>query len=165
MNMLLKISNVYQVVIWSITGGDYALGIFDTIAPKKDYISLLLSICVIIFSVFVICSNVLLLFNSKFFLAKNLNLNKWLNFIQIVNFSVLGLSFYMIVGVHLTGYYYYDKVQEVSYTFSFYKLTIDSSYSKSNIIFIGLNLIPLILFLVFNNIIKKNEFFDIQDIL
>jgi hypothetical protein len=156
-NYLLKTANIYQIVIWFISGGDYLLGIFDTIAPKKDYISLLSSICVVSFSIIIICSNLLLLFNSKFALSKNLRLNKWLNFVQIIHFSILGLSYYMIVGIHIAVYYLYDKVQEFSYAISFYKLTIEASYSNSNIISVGLNLIPLILFFIFNKIIKENE--------
>jgi hypothetical protein len=157
----LKIANIYQIVIWFISGGDYLFGIFDTIAPKKDYISLLSSISVICFSILIICSNIFLLFNSKFLLSKNLRLNKWLNFAQIINFSILGLSYYMIVGIHIAVYYFYDKVQEFSYAMSFYKLTIEASYANSSTISVGLNLIPLILFFIFNKMIKENEAFNV----
>ena len=164
MSYFLKIASTYQIIIWLISGGDYLLGIFDTIAPKKDYISLLSSICVISFSALIVCSNIFLLLNSKFVLSKNLRLNKWLNFAQIIHFSIFGLSYYMIVGEHIAGYYLYDKIQEFSYASSFYKLTIDASYSNSSIISVGLSLIPLILFLIFDNMIKENDASNVRQL-
>src|SRR6185312_15479545 len=82
MSYFLKIASIYQIVIWLISGGDYLLGIFDTIAPRKDYISLLSSIGVVSFSILIIGSNIFLLLNNRFLLSKNLRLNKWLNFAQ-----------------------------------------------------------------------------------
>jgi hypothetical protein len=157
MKYFLKIANAYQIVIWLISGWDYFLGIFDTIAPKKDYISLISNVGVVIFSILIIYSNILLLLNKKILLIKNLNLNKWLNFLQIVHFSILGLSYYMIIGEHFALFYYYDKYQQFTYALSFYKLTIEASYSNSSIISVGVNIIPLVLFLIFDNIIKKNK--------
>ena len=70
----------------------------------------------------------------------------------------MGISFYIVIGARAAGYYMYDQVQKLSAGFGFDNLTIHFSYSKSNIIIVGLNLIPLLLFILFNkNVNEYNE--------
>ncbi len=91
LNYSIKIASVYLIVIWSINGGDYLLGIFDTLIPNKDSFSLIGSVAGICFSGLMVWSNIYLTFYSKKDLViKFLILNKWVNFIQILNLSVLG---------------------------------------------------------------------------
>lgn len=153
----LKIACVYQIIIWAISAYKYILGIFYSILPEKNSISLLSSIVIIGVSIFVILSNIYLIYKPFNRLnLKHLILNKWINFVQVLHISVLGFSFYVVVGVHVLVYYSYDSVQDVSFAFGFFRFIFEVSYYKSNLIFLGVNLIPLILFLIFN---KSEDYF------
>jgi hypothetical protein len=158
MKYIYKIACLYQIIIWFISGSDYVLGIFDTILPNKDSLSIVISIVIVCFSIFVIWSNIYLLLNKrKGFILKNLHFNKWLNIAQIVNFSVMGLYYNTIIGLHTLVYYMYDTHQTFSFTFGYFKLTMEGGYSKSDTIFVGINLIPLLLFIIFEKRIKAQE--------
>src|SRR4030095_704463 len=154
----LRFACVYQIIIWIITGIEYVTGIFDEVLPKKDPFSLVSNLCVICLSIVCILSNLYLLFNkndNKNFVVRNLLFNKWMNFAEIVNISIMGLSYNMIIGFHIIGYYLYDESQKFGMSFNYYHFTVDASLSSSNIIFVGISVIPLILFMIFNKVISE----------
>jgi hypothetical protein len=159
MKHLLKIASVYQIVIWLISIVSYVLVIVNSIWPNKDYNALLICIAVICFSVMIVYSNVYLLLNkgNTSFILKNLYFNKWINIIQIVNISLFGFTFYAIVGVRIMGYYIYDDTQKFALDYGFFKFKSEVSYIKSDIIFVGMNFIPIMLSVIFNRYIGLHK--------
>ncbi len=148
---------IYQIGIWLISAGDYVMGIGDTVIPNKDSVSLLSNIVIITFSILVIISNIYVLLDRKLYLNRNLVFNKWLNFIQIIHFSVLGVSYYLIIGFHLVIYYIYDQNQDISWATSFYKFTLEVAFIKSNLISVGISIIPLCAFFIFDRAVMRND--------
>lgn len=159
MKFTLKIANIYQIVIWLISAYYYIVGMVHSILPNKDSFSLFGNLAVLFMSVAIICSNIYLLVskNNIRLIIKNLYFNKWLNLIQILNLSLLGVSFYMIIGVRIMAYYIYDNTQRFELNYGFFRFQAGISYAKSDIIFVGINILPIILFIIFNNSIKRLE--------
>jgi hypothetical protein len=159
MKYLLKIANVYQIIIWLISAIYYILGIVNSIWPNKDSVGLLTNGGVICLSIIIICSNIYFLIDSKnkSFYLKNLYFNKWINLIQILNISLVGFTFYAIIGIRIMGYYAYDESQKLAISYGFFRFKSEGSYVKSDIIFVGINLIPVILSLIFNRYIDEHR--------
>jgi len=166
MKILFRVAVIYQIAIWIITVYGYSAGILNSIWTNKDSVSFMASIAVIVFSVIVLISNLYLLIGnntSKYF--KNLVFNKWLNFLQIINISLLGLSFYLTVGIQILVYYIYDNSQRISLVYGFFKLRLNCTYVESNIIFVGVNILPLFLFFIFNKVIEQKKLKMISDLI
>jgi len=146
--LLTRLANIYLIIIWLISGIDSGVKLFTVLDIKLDHLSLIGNICIICLGLGVVYSNMQMLLEKNKVKIANLQFNKWLNFAQIFHLSILGLSYYFIVGVYITVYYYYDQIQTFGYSLSFYKLDLVMMYYKSNVIFAGLNLMPVVLFLI-----------------
>lgn len=158
MKYFFKLAVAYQIIIWLITAYGFISGIFTSILPNKDAVSLIGSLTVIISSVVVIYSNFYLLFGTKSVVyLKCLQFNKWLNLIQSINLSILGASFYLLIGFQTLGYYVYDTSQRLSFVYGFFKLKLNCSYAESGIIFVGINFIPCILYMIFSSVERKKQ--------
>ncbi len=159
MKYALKIANVYQITIWLISAIYYFFGIKNSILPNKDSISLVGSIIVLFFSIIIVWSNFYLLLNKNNIrlILKSLQFNKWINLIQILNLSLLGINIYMIIGIRLMALYLYDNTQKLAIDYGFFRFQSEISYIKSDIIFVGINIIPIILSIIFNKSIQRYE--------
>ncbi len=159
MKYALKIANVYQLTIWLISAIYYIFKFINSILPRKDSISLVGSFVVLCFSIIIIYSNIYLLLNKKNIKAilKNLHFNKWINLIQILNLSLIGINYYMIIGIRIMAYFIYDNTQKFALEYGFFRFQSELSYLKSDIIFVGINIIPIILYIVFEKSIRGFE--------
>jgi hypothetical protein len=68
----------------------------------------------------------------------------------------MGFNFYLIIGLHILFYYSFDVTQRLNVGYDLFRFSMEVNYEKSDIIIVGINLIPLLLFLAFN--IKLNSF-------
>jgi hypothetical protein len=156
MKYALKIANAYQITIWLISTIYYFFGMINSILPNKDSISLVGSFIVLFFSIIIVWSNIYLLLNKNNIrlILKSLQFNKWINLIQILNFSLIGINIYMIIGIRLMALYLYDNTQKLAIDYGFFRFQSEISYVKSDIIFVGINIIPIILYIIFNKSIQ-----------
>ena len=159
MKYVFKIANVYQIIIWLITAIYYFFGMINSILPRKDSISLVGSFIVLFFSIIIIWSNIYLLLNKNSIrlVLKNLQFNKWINLIQILNLSLIGINIYFIIGVRIMVIYLYDNTQKLAFDYGFFTFQSEISYVKSDIIFVGINIIPIILYIIFSKSIQGHE--------
>ena len=71
----------------------------------------------------------------------------------MVNFSIMGLSYNTIIGIQFLIYYLYDDNQKFGLSFDYYTLNAAGSLSASNVIFVGIAVIPISLFIIFDKCI------------
>ena len=103
MKISLKIANVYQIITWMISAGIYIYGTPDSKWSYKDAGAIILSVGVICLSLLLFCLICIyfLLISIRDGFPKNLVFNKWLSFIQILSFSLMGFSFNFIIGLQI----------------------------------------------------------------
>jgi hypothetical protein len=152
--MILKIIALYQIVIYSVAAYAFSFGTASDFM-NISFVNELFFITLFLFSVSMVLMNLSLFINFKAnkklqFLA----IQKWVNFFQIFQLSVLGLSYNFIMGTYLPVYYYYDDHQIFGASFDILKFHATISYVKSNLIFVSLNIIPIIIFYLLNRMIK-----------
>jgi hypothetical protein len=155
MKPVYKLVYIYQAVIWLISTINYIVGLFNFIVPSRNALSLIVHLIILCISIAVVCSNIYLLLTKdikKSSVLKNLHFNKWVNVAQILNFQIMGLTYYTVIGARILMYYQYDETQKLAFGFGFFGLETELSYAKSNLIFVGINLIAILLYII----IEKN---------
>ena len=161
MKNVYRITYVYQAIIWIISAINYTIGIINFILPGGDRFSLMVHLIILCISLAVVGSNIYLLImkdTGNILILKSLHFNKWINVIQILNIQIIGLTYYTIIGARILMYYEFDETQRFSINLGFYKLQTELSYTKSDIIFVGINLIAILLYIIFDrNIRDHNE--------
>jgi hypothetical protein len=153
MKTILKICYLYQITIWLISLILYIYERFETNVPNKDAASFLLLFAIIILSITIIVTNIYLFLdvnkNSRKF--RFLQFNIWINLAQSIQFSIMGLNYFFIIGIHLLIYYSYSNIQNVDFAYNYSNLELAISVSDSNLIEFGIYIVPLLLCLVFLN--------------
>lgn len=148
------------MLIWFYFGILLLMGIYVSTFVELNLTSSFLKFIVLSISLLMIYSNVCLLFNlKKHQFRRFIVINKWANFSQIIHLSLIGINFYLIVGIHILFYYSYDVTQKIGIGYDFIDFTLVAKYFKSDVIIVGINLIPLIIFLIYNrklNLLDRN---------
>jgi hypothetical protein len=155
---MLKVINIYQILIWLISTIMFGEGLVVSLGNEKNYVAAFMKLLIVTFSVYFIYTNICLLFEFKKERFPNfLRLNKWVNFLQIFHLSLVGFNYYIAVGVHILLYYSYNEIQIISIGFVPYVSSIQINYQRSTAILAGLNLIPLLIFILVNRIMKSQN--------
>jgi hypothetical protein len=159
--MILKAIALYQIIIyflacWAIIFGS------TTFLQDNSLSNPLISISILIFSGCMILMNLSLIFNfAEKIKFRVLVIQKWVNFLQIFQLSILGVIYNFIAGIYIVAYYYYDDHQLLGMGYDTLKFQWALAYKNGNIIFLGLNVIPIVIFFLLNKIIesvkRKNE--------
>jgi hypothetical protein len=158
--IMIKVIAIYQIIIWS-----YAVFLFTELTVKCFLAALPLIIIfsqlvVVAFSSFFIYTNICFLFNlKKKFFSKFLNVNIWTNFFQIFNISIMGFTYYVTIGIHFFLFFSYDNNDWdilLSHSF-FYEASYGVKFFNSTLIMAGVNLIPLLIFILLERLKAKSN--------
>ena len=153
---VLKIINVYQTLIWIVALFYFFKLLYVSLFVKISFALSFLLLLLILLSIVVIYSNFCLFFNlSNARRKKFLVLNLWINFLQIFQLGLLGINYAFVLGIYFIVGYSFDQTQNFYSSFNLFKTSIAFNYLQSDIIRCQINLIPLIIFIVFNISIKK----------
>src|SRR6185437_11364582 len=155
---MLKTVAVYQVLIWVISAILFGQDFFKALLADTNLTIAFFTLVVIGFSAFIVYSNVCLLFDLKQnYLTKFLKVNVWSNFFQIFHLSILGLTYYVAIGIHFLVYYFFDQSQDIRAEFDFFKANIGVNYHNSSQIIFGINVVPLIVFFSLTRVLKTGK--------
>ena len=153
---LLKIVNVFQI-------GSCLIGCFFILRSFLSFFSQSTpSVAVYVFTIlllalaFAIVYTNILLFFEKEKSKKLLSFNRWVNFAQIFYFSLFGFVYYLTIGLVVRPFFLYTDGMK-------FGIDTDSFNIRSTLYFtsgvtdigIGINLVPLILFLFFEAYLNK----------
>jgi hypothetical protein len=115
----------------------------------------LISLLVVGLAIFLAYTNFHLLIrkekNRKF-----INFNKWINFLQVIELSVFGFTFYLVIGLQVMPYFSFKE--DIRLLWEIHSFHISSSiFFRTGVsdIEVGINLIQLILFLTWDYISRK----------
>lgn len=151
---MLKIVSVYQIIIWLVSLAFLVKDVISSVLMNSVFFTLLTMILAV-FSVIFIYVNVCVLFECKIkYFQTFLKINLWTNFLQIFHLSLLGVTYYIAIGLHILIYYSYGDIQEFRLGLDYFQTKFGLNFNASNMIIIGINLIPLLLFIFFNRKIK-----------
>ena len=155
---MLKSIFIYQILAWFIALIVLIKEFINAILFKGNLALSFIVLIIICFSVYFIYTNFCLLFGFKKEHSKMfLEINKWVNFFQIIQLSLFGFTYYLLIGIQLCLIYTYDQQQIFEIEFNFFKTSLGINYHTSDVIIAGINFIPLIIFLFLNN---RSKFFE-----
>jgi len=151
---IIKIISLYQLLVWIVALYYFMTVLYSSIFIDNDLTSVFILLIFIYLSVWLIFSNFCLLFKLRSnHYKKYLVLNFWSNFFQIFQLSLLGFNYLFAFGVYIVlGYS--DQANQVFLSTKLFQTLIALNYTPSNLIRCGVNVIPLIIFIVLNKIIK-----------
>jgi hypothetical protein len=155
--IVLRIISVYQII-----GSVIGLAIFINtirgylVGSNFNLSYFLLATFTIIFACIFIFTNVYLLIFGERYLGRFIKFNKWVSFAQIFQFSVLGIGYYSLIGLEVLPYISYldtlsIHLKLVSFNIGF---VIFFKTEKFTDILFGINLVPLLLFILYKNLEK-----------
>ncbi len=157
MKTVLKIIAVYQILVWGSAVWDYLILIYKIF--ENNRVSWFLTIIFLLTAIFIFClyTNVCLLLGLKS--EKKyvfLRFNILINLIQAVRIVLFGLTFYMEFGIYFLVYYYAEDQGYFAGRFSFFESTVGMRVSTaSENIELGINVLPLIIAIILNQVVKK----------
>jgi hypothetical protein len=148
---------VYQIVCWSISLVIFIDGFRKAILVHWNLFLAIMLVFIISFACYFIFINFCLLFNyKKKQLLKFLAINKWANFFQIFHISIFGAAFYIAIGFHLIVFLVLGYITDLRVGFDYFASEFSIGLSQNDrLIFLGVNTVPLFLFIFFNYYIKK----------
>ena len=151
---MLKVINVYQSIAYLVCLEVFIESFVNSFTKNLNLGRAFTSLLLIVLISYVIYSNISLLISKKRQL-QFIKLNLWFNFFQIFYISLLGFTFYLLLGIQIMPYVQYiDRITFGVHTESFNSGT-SLSYVQGNEISLGINLIPLITFIYLDRFSKK----------
>lgn len=102
---------------------------------------------------------------TNFFLIRNFPKNKkylefniWINFLQMIQISIFGFTYYFAMGFEIVPVFSYSDHVSFLLGYEFFNIRMKVFFqSGMNDINVGLNIIPLIIFILLNFISKKSN--------
>lgn len=114
----------------------------------------ILSMVFIALAIFVVYANFKLLKREK---SKRLvNFNKWLNFFQIIQLSIYGFTIYFVMGLEFMPYFSYKEQMKILWEISSFNIRSSIAFTSGiDAIEVGVNIVPLILFILWDYVSRK----------
>jgi hypothetical protein len=154
---LLIIICFYQIFSSLITLGKFVYSL-TSFSAKNDYPFLIILVGILLtgLAIFFIYTNFYLLIKKgkgKMFVT----FNKWINFFQIIQVSIFGFIFYFVIGPTFMPYFCYKEDMRLLFEHDTFQLRFALSFASGNDdIEVGINIIPLILFVLWDFILRKH---------
>jgi hypothetical protein len=156
MRKLLIAVSLYQIVsslISLVIFERAVIGFFST--NQLNWILYLSTLALIVAGIFIIYSNILLL-TSCTKSKRLIRWNKWINFIQIFQLSIFGFTYQFVIGLEILLHMVYsDKIYFGLHTASFNMKFIIFFESGVSFWMVGVNVIPLLIFLFFDSLARS----------
>jgi hypothetical protein len=157
-NKYLKNFAAYEIVVW-ITGLIFLFeGFLGKLITGFSLFFLISTIVLITISVWMIYINFCLVLGyRKNEFTTYLNHTKWVNFAQIFNLSLLGVTIHWIEGPYLGLVYAYNQGQMFGVHFRLFVCAFSLEYHQSafDVILAEINLIPLSIFILLDKLTKE----------
>ena len=83
-----------------------------------------------------------------------MNINIGANFFQIFHLSLLGFNYNFSAGLQITPYFLYNESLTIRVILDFFNVRFQLNYEADNDIMVGINLIPLIIFIILNKVLR-----------
>ena len=151
-SLIIKVIAIYQILIWGYVSIRFSIHLINLIALHID-LSVISDAITIGISLVMIYSSIFLIAASKHF-RFCLAVNKWSNFIQIFQLSLMGFNFFIIVGFHIVLYYFYDETQFIGASYDLFRYSLEFNYKPQNNIQAGISLVPFVIYLILNKLEK-----------
>lgn len=95
---------------------------------------------------------------SKVVKKLHLQFNIWMNFVQMVQLTLLSVSFKIILGMEVAPYLLYSEKVSVGVKYDIFDLRLNLSYNSTrHDLSVAVNIIPLIFFLILNARYNKKD--------
>lgn len=83
--------------------------------------------------------------------------NQWFNIVQLLNFSLVGVTYYFLAGLEITPEFTYNESISGQLLLNF-GFSFSLTYQKSaSIISAGINLVPILYLYLFHHAVRKAE--------
>ena len=151
---LLTIINVQQIVTYGICLILFVRYAIENILGEKNIIFTFTLIFLIALSAYLIYLNTFLIFKrekSNSFIL----IIAWLNFLQIFFVSLMGFNYFLALGVVIMPYFNYTEAMTFGVHLGVFNTDFSFYYKYEDKIAIGINIIPLIIFIVLSRIREK----------
>lgn len=153
---MLIIISLYQIAIGVTSLILFARTVLNSYSNMTSGHIFLASL-VTVFIGYYLYTNFCVLFRKEFS-RRHLQFNIWINFIQIVQLALLNLSFKIVLGMELAPYFLYNEKLVFGIRFDVFNIKLNLSYNNSqHDLGIGINVIPLIIFLLLNRQFYKQR--------
>ncbi len=149
---MFKAINIYQIVICTLNLVMFVFSIPEIFKTGSDYFVL-----IILFSIgsFLVYTNCYLLSGNLKKRLTFLKVNLYINLLQVLTFSLLGVSYDFVFGPRVMPYLSYGSSIDVRFFADFLNTRLSLFYKPSSVILIGINFIPLIVLILLSIEYKK----------
>ena len=153
---MLSVICFYEIFSALIGLGKFAYSIiYFSVKNNYPFLVILIGTLLVGVSIFFIYSNFYILIKKEKG-RKLANFNKWINFVQIIQLSIFGITFYFVIGPTLTPYLSYKEEMRFLFEYDTFQLRLALSFVSGNDdIEAGINILPLTLFVLWDFILRK----------
>src|ERR1700722_6450223 len=148
---MLAVINIYQSAVYFISLIVFIRTFINTFKNNENLSLAFFSLIFIGFTSFIIYSNIYMLVKKKIN-RDFLTINIWFNFFQIFYLSLIGFTYYVLIGIQIIPYFIYKQDWDIRFFFSFYRVSLDISYKSSDAIFFGISVVPMIICIMLSRI-------------
>lgn len=149
------------ISLYQITIGIVSLFLFTrTVLAEYGNMTngqLFVAVLISVFLIYYLYTNFCILFKRKI-KKSHLQLNIWTNFIQIVQLTLLSVSYKMVIGMEVAPFFLYSEEISFGIKYAIFNIKLNLSYDSSqHDLRVGINIIPLVIFFMLNAQFNKKD--------
>lgn len=143
---MLRIINIYQFISYGILMFLFCSNFSDNIESNVSFIDTVIFFCLFGLCAFLFYTNIYLFIKLEKFKFTYIKINLYVNLLQIITISLLGFSYDFVLGTRVMPYLGYQQTIEIRFLFNLIISRFSLFYTSSTGIFVGINIVPLIIF-------------------
>jgi|SRR5579871_114665 len=152
--MLLASINIYQVLVSILSLFVIFKSFVDSTSKGATLESTLMALIGLTITIYILYSNLFLLL-KKGNKNKFIKMNIWINLLQVFYLIILGFRYYFVMGFQFLIILTIQGATETGKYFDLFGAGGAIQYAPSKEIILGINIVPFIICLLLNSILKK----------
>jgi|688.fasta_scaffold192198_2 hypothetical protein len=145
---MLRIINIYQCISYGTLMFLFCSNFSDVMESNVSLNDTVIFFCLFGLCAFLFYTNIYLYKNKKKFKSTYIKINVYVNLLQIITISVLGFSYDFVLGPRVMPYLGYQQTIDIRFLFNIIISRFSLFYTTSTGIFVGINIVPLIIFFI-----------------
>lgn len=152
---MVRLINIYQIFSSTLLLFMFVMRIPNLYNEGLTFDTILILFTLILFSASLIYTNWYLLTDKMKWRIKFLKFNQYINLFQVFTLSLFGFTYDFVFGPKIMPYLSYGSTIDVMFFADFFNTRLSIFYKPSTVILIGVNFIPLVLYILLSNEFKK----------
>ena len=152
---MLTAINIYQILVSIMSLIIFVQSFVKAFIENNNQVTGFLSLLLIVLTLSTIYTNIMILLKKKE--REFIIVNIWLNFIQVFYLSLVGFTYYILIGIEIIPYFIYKENIKFGIYYELFSARGGLAIQSGNEISVGLSILPALICIMLTHILKKKS--------